>query len=190
MANPFDPADDDLDEDETGTDGETGAASKNFTDLRKWANKRDREAKTFEKELEGLRDFKLSVESKQRIEAVKSAFDEVGLNPKHAALFAKLNGENEVTVDTVKAFAAEYELPTVQGEQVVTPDPKASGFTPVVTGATPDPSMLSLEDAQKLIREGKYDEAQKLYESGRIVKMERDANGAPVVDWLEGVRRS
>jgi tetratricopeptide (TPR) repeat protein len=144
-------------------------------------------AKERETELEELRTFKAAQVAAQKSEAIGNAFKEAGLSEKQVALYERVNPDVDpatITKDAVLAFAAEYDLQLASGEQAEAPAPKEEGFTPVTTGTPPAEGKLSLADAQKLIREGKYDEAQKLYEQGRVETLQRDENGIPVVDWL------
>lgn len=179
---------DDEDDDETdATGGDTSPDSKNFKEVRAALRRADKERKAALEELEALKKFKAEVDETARKATIESTFKSVGLSEKHATLYAKLNPDGDVTEDAVKAFAVEYELPTSAGE-AVTPPVKDEGFKPVIPGSTPAVGVISIEDAQKLIREGKYDEAQKLYSEGRVEKAERKDDGSPNVDWLEGIR--
>jgi len=164
----------------------------NFAALRKHAKELDKTRKEQAAELEELRKLKADVEQAKRISDASTAFKEAGLNEKHAKLFEATNAGAEITAEAIKAFAEEYGLGTVvekpADEVTPAPEPAREGFKPVTTGTHVDTGQLSIDDASKMIREGKYDEVQKLYEQGRVTKLERDANGAPVVDWLEGMR--
>lgn len=179
--NPFD-----LDFEEDETDEDQAKVNKSISDLRKYARAQKKLADEAIAENAVFRQEKAERDEATRVETIGQTFKTVGLNEKHAALFAKLNPEVEVTAEAVTAFATEYELPiTAPAEGEAAPAPAASsGFTPVTTPAAPASGTISIEDARKLIREGKYDEAQKLYSEGRVEKLERDANGSPVVDWL------
>lgn len=145
-------------------------------------------AKEKDAELEELRTFKASQVAAQKSEAIGNAFKEAGLSEKQVALFERVNPDLDpasVTKEAVLAFAAEYELPLKStGETPEAPAPKDEGFTPVQTGTPPAEGKISIEEAAKMIRDGRYDEAQKLYEQGRVETLQRDSNGAPVVDWL------
>ena len=138
-------------------------------------------------EKEELLTFRTETVEKAKANAIGSAFKEAGLSEKQVPLFKSLNPDvapEDVTKEAVLTFAAEYDLPLASGEQAEKPKPKEEGFTPVTTGNAPSEGIISIEEASKMIREGRYDEAQKLYEQGRVQKFERDANGAPIVDWL------
>jgi peptidoglycan hydrolase-like protein with peptidoglycan-binding domain len=124
---------------------------------------------------------------KERDQAVASVFTEVGLDEKKQALFLRVNPDLDteaITADAVKAFANEYGLTTSSGETVEEPVATPEGFAPAATPVAGDPTVISIDDAAKLIREGKYDEAQKLYEQGKVEKLPRGEDGAPIVDWL------
>lgn len=181
-----------LDEDVDETEGEK-SPNKNFADLRKAYNRAERERKALATEIEELRTFRTEVTEKETQAKVQHVFEEVGLNPAHAKLFKALNpevGSDGVTVETVAAFAKEYALVTTTGEALPEPEQKPEGFKPVATtsGSSSGPAAMSLDEAKVLIHQGRYDEVNKLYQEGRVEKLERDANGAPVVDWLEGIR--
>lgn len=177
---------------ENAPSGDNTQDNKNFAELRKAYNKAEKERKVLLAEVESLRTFQAEVKTRVTEDKLNSVFTEVGLNPAHAKLFRALNPEVEVeaiTPEAVATFASEYQLVTIAGAPAEKPEPKAEGFKPVAASGGPvGEGILSIEDATKLIREGRYDEAQKLYEAGRVQKAEKDANGAPIVDWLEGVR--
>lgn len=167
--NPFDTSDDD--ENETGADGGTGAESQNMADLRKYAKSLEKKYGQAEKEVARLSEFESTVLGERREQAVQGAFTEVGLNPKHAELFKRLNTEGEVTVDAVKAFAAQYELATVQGEQVENP-PAAppAGFTPVTAGSPAPLAKMSMDDVNKLLSDGQLAAVQEAFTKGLVEK--------------------
>lgn len=160
---------DDSNEDQSGSP--KAGESKNFADLRKYARKMERERNAFEKELTELRDFKSSIEGERKEATIKSAFEEVGLNPKHAALFSRVH-EGEVTVDAVKAFASEYELPTTEGAAVEPPVKEEPGFRPVVTGTPTGAAKLSAEDIKKMLSSGEIEAVNKAYAEGRVEREE------------------
>lgn len=172
-----------------------GDSNQNFADLRKFAKARDKAAKEAEKELERLRAFEAEVVSERKEKAIASAFEEAGLNPQHTKLYKALNPDitpDAVSPEAVASFAAEYGLVTAAGVPAEVPEEKPAGFTPFTSGqGSPAAELgkLTIEDAQKLIREGKYDEAQKLYKEGRVEKLPRGEDGSLNVDWLEGFNR-
>jgi hypothetical protein len=116
-------------------DGGDAGSNKNFADLRKYARKMEREAKAANAKVEELSTFQASVLEERRTAALDTVFKEVGLSPKHAALFAKVNPDADITADAVKSFAAEYELATVTGDVVAAPETEASGLTPIIKGS-------------------------------------------------------
>lgn len=180
--NPFDDLDDDLNE--TGGDG--GTDSNPVKQVREALKRERQRAKELETQLNELAAFKASIEEKQRDEVLTVTFKEVGLNEKHAALFKKLNPEAEITADAVRAFASEYELPTVSGDVVTPPEaPAPTGIRPVVTGSSaPDLGTVTIEDAAKLPPE----EASRLLAAGRVERVPKDEGGSVAIDWLEGMR--
>lgn len=117
-----------------GDQGASGAGSNNFAEVRKYARKQERLAKELASKVEELTAFQAEVLQERKATTLDTVFKEVGLSPKHAALFAKVNPEADVTADTVKAFAAEYDLATV-GEEIVAPERDAEGITPIVKGS-------------------------------------------------------
>lgn len=167
--NPFDLIEDD--EEETNeNEVEAGESNKSFADLRKAYKARDRQVKALEKELEPLREFKTQVEAERRNVALETVFKEVGLSPKHAVLFSKVNPEAEITPEVVQSFAAEYDLITQTGEGVQAPEQQPVGFNPVTTGSPAPVGMLSHEDVKQLLAQGRQAEVEKAYEQGRIEK--------------------
>ncbi len=163
--NPFEIADDgEKDED----DGKQDTAT--MAELRKFANRRDRDAKQFEKELTELRTFREERVAQDRESAINKAFTEVGLKPTHAKLFKAVNPTVEVeaiTTEAVAAFAAEYELATGDGVIPDAPEQKPEGFSPVVVGSGAPLGILEGEAALKMARE---DPAafEKLFQAGRV----------------------
>jgi hypothetical protein len=122
------------DEVDDENDGASGTDSKNFADLRKYARKMEREAKAAQAQVEELTSFRTEVLAERRTADLDRVFSEVGLSPKHAALFAKVNPDAEVTADAVKSFAAEYELTAATGDPIDAPELQAEGLSPIVRG--------------------------------------------------------
>lgn len=161
---------DDDDDKQTG-----GGGTETLQDVRKFARRRDREAKKLEAEVEELRQFKATIVEKETESAIATAFEAVQLNPSHAKLFKALNPEitpEGITPDAIQAFAAEYALPTVQGEVVQEPEKKPEGFTPVTTGQAPPLKEYDHEEIRDLMKQGKYDEVNAAYAAGRVKKQE------------------
>lgn len=64
--------------------------------------------KALEKELDELREFKVTATAEGRKRAALDAFKGIGLSEKQADLYLKVNPEGEISVDNVKLFAEEY----------------------------------------------------------------------------------
>jgi len=146
---------------------DTKVESKPFAELRGHARKLEKQLRSYEKELSELRSFREERVKAERTAAVESTFKDVGLNPKHAKLWAALNPEAEPTAEAVAGFAAEYGLVTENGEQVEAPAPPS--FTPTLpTGAGPaQATKISRAEFRQM-----YDRdpanALKLLEQGRV----------------------
>jgi hypothetical protein len=124
------------DEDDTPDEGTTppaGQDNASFQALRKALRAAKKVGKEKDAQLAELTTFKAEVEAEKRTQALQSVFKEAELDPDYAKLFEKVSPEAEVTIDTVKAFANEYKLPTVSGDAVDAPPAETPGFTPVVT---------------------------------------------------------
>lgn len=195
-ANPFETQDDET-PNETGAGGGTGTDSANLAEVRAALKREEKRRKELEDKLKAY-------DAEKRDAKVLEAFTTAGLTDKQAKLFSKLNPDTvDVTPDTIKSFAEEYgyELPATSdgaadeaavaaaAAQTQKPDaPAPTGFKPVTTGTTdPGLGVMSLEDAKKAIADGRYDEVNKLYQEGKVEKMDRNDDGSPKVDWLEGV---
>jgi hypothetical protein len=145
--------------------------NKSFADLRKYANRIERDLKKATAEVEELRTFKDGIVEVQTQTAINSVFTEVGLNPKHADLFKAVNKElspETVTKDAVAAFAAEYELVTNSGEAVEAPEEKPAGFTPVTTGTGPGSQKLDAEGILEKLRKGDLEGLNADFKAGRV----------------------
>lgn len=161
-------ADDDDDEQQHG-----GGKTETLQDVRKFARRRDREAKKLEAELAELREFKTTYDSEKLEGTLSKAFQEAKLDPDHAKLFKAMNPEitaDAITSDAILSFAAEYKLPTVEGEAVQTPEKPEQGFTPVTTGQAPPLKEYDHEEIKSLMAQGKYDEVNAAYAAGRVKK--------------------
>jgi hypothetical protein len=165
--NPF-ALDEDVEEDEEQS--EAPSENQSFAELRKAYKRTERQNKAFEKELADLREFKSTVVQEQRRGQVESVFKEVGLSPKHALLFEKVNPEAEITPEVVQTFAAEYDLITQAGDSVQAPEVAPTGFTPVVTGTSPAAGMLTHSDIKEMLARGETQAVEKAYEQGRVIK--------------------
>lgn len=165
---PFASLDDE--ENDEGNEQNQTPDNKSFQDLRKAFREAKKAHKTLLTEAEELRTFKAQVETEKRDGAITAAFTQVGLNPKHAALFTKVNPDVEVTPEIVQAFANEYELVTQTGETVDAPEVKAGGFTPVVAGASAPVQSLSTDDVKALLAKGDLETVAAAYKAGRVDK--------------------
>ena len=153
------------DEDE---DQEFDGQSSSMQQLRKAYNRMERENKALKQENDELVGFRGEVLKERKDKAIASSFEEVGLNPKHAKLFQALNPEVEIeqiTPQSVAAFAAEYALVTTEGGEVAAPEP--TGYAPVTTGQASKVSALSRDEWIKLAQTDQL-AAQKAWEDGRV----------------------
>jgi hypothetical protein len=107
-----------------------------------------------------------------------SAFDELKIDRKYAALY-----QGEVDTEAIKSWASEYgfvgEAPTAPAApeagapeappaEQATPAPVKVGEPPVVGGAPTYAGKITSREYQKLLLDGKTDEAQKAYNEGRV----------------------
>lgn len=119
-----------------------------------------------------------------------TTFEKAGLNPKHAELFLKVNGDQPITAEAAKKFAEDYNLQVASQEPVSTETPAAqplsntplaslagAGTQPSGAGAgSPQGPKLSQAEFQKLYINNKA-EALKAYTEGRV----EHASGNPIV---------
>ena len=136
-----------------------------------WARLRKelKEAKAAAKEAEELRAFKAEREKADREATVKTAFQELGLNPKHAKFYS---GEGDVTPDAVRAWAvAEDFLQVEEGEAAEEPAP-AAGFTPTVISEakTVGSKVFSFDEFLELSKTDPG-RANELWRAGRVEKI-------------------
>ena len=158
MSDPFDPDDESPDEQ---SESKANAA---FAQQRK-------ELAALKKEAEELRVFKAQREQLDREDTIGSVFTEVGLNPKHAKLYAALNPEGEANAESVAQFAAEYGLVTAEGEPVsapAAPEPQ-KGFVPtaIPQGQSLGSKMYSHEEFMDLLQKDP-DKAMQIHQAGRV----------------------
>ena len=141
---------------------ETGKDNAAFAQMRK-------DLKAAQKELEEARAYKVEREKADRETAITSVFSEIGLNPKHAKLFAIANPEGEATPELVSQFAAEYGLATTEGEAVEAPAPTERGFTPTVIneGQALGAKTYSVEEWRQLARDDPA-QAEKVFNANRV----------------------
>lgn len=168
-SNPWDVDDDDAHED----DRTPAPESKNFAELRKAYNRRDKEAKQYEAELEELRAFREQVVTERKTAAITSAFTEAEVDPKFAKFFQTDNPEVEVeslSPDKVREWAAGYGLASVETGEAVSAPPKDEGYKPVVTGTQAPLATLTMEDVDQLLRQGDTAAVEKAFREGRVQK--------------------
>lgn len=168
---PFSLEDDGLDE--GGSTPAVEDSNKSFKQLRDAYKKLEKDRAKEAKELERLRGFEAEVLGERKEKAITSVFNEVGLNPKHAELFKRVNPDvqvDSINADAVKAFAAEFELPTSAGEVPEAPAPEAVGFTPVTTGTGSPGGMLTADDIEEKLKSGDLDAVARAIAAGRVNK--------------------
>lgn len=162
-------------DDDTEDEGDAAPAGDNKTikAMREALERAERRAKNAEKQVEKLSEFQTSVLAERREQAVSSIFTEVGLNPKHAELYKRLNPDIEVdaiNADAVNAFAAEYGLATSSGDVPEAPEVKPEGFTPVTTGNAAPSATISDEQISQWLSEGNLEAVNKAFQDGRVQK--------------------
>ncbi len=140
----------DDDDDEPTSVTPPAGENKSFQDLRKAVRAAKKALKEKDTQLAELSEFRKGVEAEKRTAALQTVFTEAQLDPDYAKLFEKVNPEAEVTVDTVKAFASEYKLPTIEGGSVEAPVETPAGFTPVVTNQGGGLKTYSREEIEAL----------------------------------------
>lgn len=168
---PFSVEDDELDE---GVTAATPADdNKSFRQLRATANRFEKDLKAANKELERLQAFEAEVLGERKEKAISSVFTEVGLNPKHAELYKRVNTDlsaEAITADAVRAFAAEFDLATTTGEVPEAPVAEPVGFEPVTTGTGSPGGMLTADDIAEKLRNGDLDGVARAIQNGRVNK--------------------
>jgi hypothetical protein len=163
--NPFEISDDVDDDEDHGAPKDNSS----FAELRKAYNRAEKERRTFEKEVQELREFREAVTEEKREAALSTAFSEVGLNPAHAKLFKALNPQIEVdniSSEVVAQFAVDYALTAVSGETPQLEEKQPEGYKPVVTGTASPLAKYSAEEFQALA----WDEKVAAIKSGRVEK--------------------
>ncbi len=109
-----------------------------------------------------------------------TTFEKSGLNPKHAELFLKVNGDQPITVEAAKKFAEDYNLVTAPAGTPATATPApantstnlaslSGAATPPqgVGGGTPQGPKMSQGEFQKMLQNDKAG-ALKAYAEGRV----------------------
>lgn len=157
--------------DEEDTESKPTEDSKSFKELRSAYNRLEKQLKTLEPELTDLRAFRADREKVDRETAISGIFQQVGLNPKHAKLYAALNSEGETTAESVAQFAAEYGLLTEEGGQVEAPPAVPAGAAPTVLAETtaPGSKVYSHDEFTEMLNNpATQAKAFQLYQSGRV----------------------
>ena len=154
--------DDDEESGKTKDDSAEQRASREFARMRK-------ELKTSGEELETLRAFKVEREKVDREASISGVFQEVGLNPQHAKLFAAVNPDGEATAESVAKFATDYGLVTTEGKPVEAPKKGDRGFMPTVIneGQALGSKTYTHEEFMELLKTDP-DKAIQLHQAGRV----------------------
>ena len=118
-----------------------------------------------------------------------TTFEKSGLNPKHAELFLRVNGDQPITVEAAKKFAEDYGLNAVPAPAEPAPAAPAQApqntnlasmsgaATPPAGGSnTPQGAKMSQAEFQKLYQNDQA-AAVKAYTEGRV----EHAEGNPIV---------
>jgi hypothetical protein len=155
------------DQDETRPQDE----NKSFVELRKHANKLEKENKAAAAELEALRSFKAEYDGKLRQETVNATFTELGLNPTHAKFWALENPETEPAKESVAKWAVDNGF--AQEESFSSKPTAETGFTPTVLpeGSSIDAKVYTQDEIMELYRTDP-DKVKALYNRGRL-KLEK-----------------
>ena len=134
-------------------------------DLRKHANKLEKDLKAAQAKLEPLEAFKAEYDAKVKAETVGNIFTKLGLNPAQAKLYELAMPESEPSEETVGKWAVEYGL-AASDESVV---PDTSGFTPTTTpeGVPPGTKRLSRDEWLNLSVSDPA-AAQRVFQQGRV----------------------
>lgn len=144
---------DSLDDDDEGNEDLEPKSNKVIQDIRRAYRKLEKDHKALLAETEELRTFKSERVIAERNEQVGAAFKEVGLNEKHAKLWAALNPDTEVSSKAVAEWAVEYglaeegSLQAPAGEEPPATD--APSFRPT-TGASPVAAQMSPAELKDL----------------------------------------
>jgi hypothetical protein len=134
-------------------------------DLRKHANKLEKDLKAAQAELEPLRAFKTEYDAKVKADTVGSIFTNIGLNPAQAKLYELAMPDAEPSEETVRKWAVEYGLATQEESE-----PETTGFTPTTTpeGAPPGSKRLTGKEMLEEALRGDPLAAQAAFLKGRV----------------------
>jgi hypothetical protein len=159
------------DEDDFSFDGDVGETEPKqdnnpVRELRKHANKLEKDLKASQAELEELRTFKAAIDQKTKAEQVGSIFTELGLNPAQAKLYELAMPDQEPSKEAVGKWAIEYGLASADEEPV----PEATGFTPTTTpeGTPPGSKRLTGKEMLDAVFAGDVAGAQAAFLKGRV----------------------
>lgn len=132
--------------------------------LRRHANKLEKDLKARDTELEDLRKFRDEFNNKARTEKVSAVFTELGLNPVHSRFWQLENPEAEPDAAGISKWAVENGF-----AQATEETPVAEGFTPTTSpDATPLGSKrLSRQEWQELAATDPA-AAQTAFQKGRV----------------------
>ena len=134
------------------TPSETTPTDENsaFKQLRRHANKLEKEQKATLAELEELRAFKTEVSTQKRQADVNEAFTALGLNPTFSKFWALENPEAEPQKEGIAKWAVDNGF--AQADQFADKPTAEAGFTPTVApeGSAPGLSVLTDKEATDL----------------------------------------
>lgn len=132
--------------------------------LRRHANKLEKDLKARETELEELRSFKAEYETGQRRTKAAEVFSSLELPHSAVKFFFLENPEAEPTTELVSKWAVDNGFAQASGETT-----DVAGFTPTTTseGIAPGVKVWEGDEARKLLRDDPA-RAAKLFETGRL----------------------
>ena len=136
--------------------------------LREALKAKEKEARNLAKELKELQVFKAEYDQKEKIRSLAETFTQVGLTDKHAELFYKLNPEAEATVESVSAFANDYQLPLkLENSENETPSADNKPFIPASGGSADETGYVSREQLDQMYAENPR-KAIEVLQSGKV----------------------
>lgn len=152
-------------EDEDEQEAPTQDRSNPVRSLREALKAKEKEARNLAKELKELQTFKAEYDQKEKIRSLAETFTQVGLTDKHAELFYRLNPEAEATVESVSAFAKDYQLP-LKLEENETPSDNTP-FIPASGGSADETGYVSREQLDQMYAENPR-KAIEILQSGKV----------------------
>ena len=151
--------------DEEETTPEASQDSGPMKQLRRHANKLEKDLKSRDTELEELRTFKDEFNNSKRAEKAASVFTELGLNPAHVKFWQLENPDAEVDAVEVGKWAVENGF----AQATVEASDQGSGFTPTTTPDATPPGAKRLTRAEWLALAGSDSAAAQLaFQKGRV----------------------